>query len=74
MQFSVQMLPVLSQSLHDEAEEVRSNAAFAVGVLCQYGGDHVAHMLSDVMGELFATCIQTAGMVGDRISMLRNNS
>ena len=61
--FSEHLVPVLLASLSDENEEVRSNAAYAIGVLCQYGGDVVVPALPHVMQVLYQQCIQPGDMV-----------
>ncbi|CAG8515602.1 454_t:CDS:10 [Diversispora eburnea] len=35
-EFTEQLLPLYLKALNDEEEEVRSNAAYAIGLLCQY--------------------------------------
>ncbi|KAG0370011.1 hypothetical protein BGZ54_008094 [Gamsiella multidivaricata] len=56
-EFSEQLFPLFVKSLSDEEEEVRSNAAFAIGALCQnttvdmssqnaWVGNHMARLLA----------------------------
>ncbi|CAG8717211.1 14443_t:CDS:2, partial [Dentiscutata heterogama] len=51
-EFTDQLLPLYLKALADEDEEVRSNAAFAVGLLCQHTRLDISSQYGDILSRL----------------------
>ncbi|CAG8674754.1 3854_t:CDS:10, partial [Acaulospora morrowiae] len=51
-EFTQQLLPIYLKALEDEEEEVRSNAAYAVGLLCQYTNVDISGQYSSILSRL----------------------
>ncbi|CAG8495342.1 1499_t:CDS:10, partial [Scutellospora calospora] len=51
-EFTEQLLPLYLKALADEDEEVRSNAAFAIGLLCQYTRLDISSRYGDILSAL----------------------
>ncbi|KAF0447599.1 ARM repeat-containing protein [Gigaspora margarita] len=51
-EFTDQLLPLYLKALADEDEEVRSNAAFAVGLVCQHTRLDISSQYGDILSKL----------------------
>ncbi|CAG8721801.1 8732_t:CDS:10, partial [Cetraspora pellucida] len=51
-EFTDQLLPLYLKALADEDDEVRSNAAFAVGLLCQHTRVDISSQYGDILSRL----------------------